>query len=59
MKTEALKKLRGIRDINAQLDKQAARAVAQAREAGATWTEVGQSLGVSRQAAQQRYGGKK
>ena len=31
-------------------------AVQQAREAGRTWQEIGQALGVSRQAAFQRYG---
>ncbi len=31
-------------------------AVAQARETGASWADVGELLGVSKQAAQQRYG---
>ncbi len=31
-------------------------AVAQAREKGASWADVGALLGVSKQAAQQRYG---
>lgn len=31
-------------------------AVEQAREAGMTWEQVGQALGVTKQAAQQRYG---
>jgi hypothetical protein len=31
-------------------------AVAQARERGASWAEVGQALGVTRQTAQQRFG---
>ncbi len=31
-------------------------AVTAAREAGASWADVGQSLGISRQAAQQRFG---
>lgn len=31
--------------------------VARAREEGATWAEVGEALGVTRQAAQQRFGG--
>jgi hypothetical protein len=30
--------------------------VAQAREAGATWAEVGEYFGTTRQAAQQRFG---
>ncbi len=33
-----------------------AAAVTDAREAGATWTAIAAELGVSRQAAQQRYG---
>lgn len=32
------------------------KAVAKARRAGASWTEVGYCLGTTRQAAQQRYG---
>ena len=32
------------------------RAVADAREAGLSWTEIGQAFGTSKQAAQQRYG---
>lgn len=31
--------------------------VKRARDMGATWEQVGAALGVSRQAAQQRYGG--
>ena len=34
-----------------------ARALAGARSAGASWAQVGDALGISRQAAQQRYGG--
>jgi Clp amino terminal domain, pathogenicity island component len=33
------------------------RRVAEARAAGASWTEIGQLFGTSKQAAQQRYGG--
>lgn len=33
-----------------------AAAVAAARESGITWTRIGQALGTSAQAAQQRYG---
>jgi hypothetical protein len=32
--------------------------VKSSRMAGATWQEIGEALGVSRQAAQQRYGDK-
>jgi hypothetical protein len=31
-------------------------AVSDSREAGARWTEIGEALGISRQAAQQRFG---
>jgi hypothetical protein len=30
--------------------------VAEAREAGTTWEEIGDALGITRQAAQQRFG---
>jgi hypothetical protein len=33
------------------------RVCADARAAGATWTEVGDGLGITKQAAQARYGG--
>ena len=33
------------------------RFVAQARATGLSWTEIGEAFGVSKQAAQQRYGG--
>lgn len=32
-------------------------AVCRARDEGATWQELGDALGISRQAAQQRFGG--
>jgi hypothetical protein len=35
------------------------RALAGARSAGASWAQVGDALGISRQAAQQRYGGRR
>lgn len=33
------------------------RALRNARRAGASWAQVGDALGISRQAAQQRFGG--
>ena len=33
-----------------------AKVVCEARAAGATWEQIGKALGVSKQAAQQRYG---
>jgi hypothetical protein len=39
----------------AQAEHDVAEAIRQARQAGASWTHVGDALGVSRQAAQQRW----
>lgn len=36
-------------------NKQLAEVVAEARESGATWTQIGKTLGVSHQAAMKRY----
>ncbi len=36
---------------------EAAAAVAAARAAGSSWTSIGRVLGISKQAAQQRFGG--
>jgi hypothetical protein len=38
-----------------QAENDVAQAIRQARQAGASWTHVGDALGVSRQAAQQRW----
>jgi hypothetical protein len=40
----------------ADADRQLATAAHGARTAGATWTQIGDALGLSRQAAQQRWG---
>jgi hypothetical protein len=48
-------KLRAERDV---LDAQLRKAVAKARKGGRGWTEIGYALGVSKQAAHQKYGGK-
>jgi hypothetical protein len=40
----------------AGLDVLARQAVQQARDAGASWADIGRVLGVTKQAAQQRYG---
>jgi hypothetical protein len=37
-------------------EERVAQAVESARGAGASWTEVGDAIGISRQAAQQRFG---
>jgi hypothetical protein len=39
--------------VNAQVEK----AAKEARSSGSTWQEIGQSLGITRQAAQSRWGG--
>ncbi|GAS95577.1 uncharacterized protein RMCC_2543 [Mycolicibacterium canariasense] len=48
--------VRAARDVQRQADAFMAAAVEQARDAGRTWQEIGDVLGVSRQAAFQRYG---
>lgn len=40
-------------------EQEMAAAVAAAREAGSSWTSIGRVLGISKQAAQQRFSGKK
>lgn len=44
-------------DLADQLDTTIARAVTQLRAFGYSWTEIGSRLGITRQAAQQRWGG--
>jgi hypothetical protein len=39
-----------------ELDRMEFEAVQTVREAGATWEEIGDALGISRQAARQRFG---
>lgn len=39
-----------------EVERLTAKWAATAREAGASWTQIGDALGVSRQAAQQRFG---
>ncbi len=53
---EALYALEAVKAAQAGLDIIARQAVAMARQDDETWAEIGQSLGVTRQAAQQRYG---
>lgn len=48
-------------DLSAELsraERRVVQAVAGARAAGASWSQVGDALGVSRQAAQQRFAGR-
>lgn len=53
--TAALNALRSIRSIRQQLDDNEIAAVRGARAAGASWTEIAQALGVTRQAAWDRW----
>lgn len=48
--------VRAAREIQIRAEALMAAAVLQAREAGRTWQEIGEVLGVTRQAAFQRYG---
>lgn len=43
--------------LSGSLDEAIAEAVAGLREVGYSWAEIGQRLGITRQAAQQRWGG--
>lgn len=59
-KPEVDYRLRQVSDtkvIRSMVEDAAAEAVRNARMAGATWDEIGKALGISRQAAQQRFGG--
>lgn len=42
--------------VRARTERQVADAVRAARDAGVSWSRIGKELGVSAQAAQQRYG---
>lgn len=50
-------RVRDLADQLADVQAQLWDAVREARNAGASWSDVGSALGVSKQAAQQRYGG--
>lgn len=43
-------------DLGAEVDQELHAAVQRAREAGATWANIGQALGISKAGAQQRFG---
>lgn len=51
--TSSLKLFKGIQDA---LTEAQAMAVASMRDDGASWAEIGDGLGITRQAAQQRWG---
>ena len=48
--------LKGFGQIRAALERQIRTATYVARKAGLSWSAIGEALGVSKQAAQQRYG---
>lgn len=50
-------RVRDLADRVAELSSDLAAAVREAKGQGASWTDLGRALGVSKQAAQQRYGG--
>jgi hypothetical protein len=58
-KARALTALRQMLDSRAALDVRISRHVRDLRGRGATWTEIGEAVGTTRQAAQIRWGKKK
>lgn len=56
---DAASLLYALRLARLDLEKAEVNAVREARFGGMTWLEIGNSLGVSKQAAQQKYGSKK
>ena len=54
--TELLRAIAALADRREQVDGELAEAVRAARGAGRTWSEIGAMLGVSKQAAQRKYG---
>jgi transposase-like protein len=53
--TDPLERLRGVRAEEQRLEGEKRRLIAMARQRGASWTEIGEVLGVSKQAAWQQY----
>lgn len=53
---EDLRAITSLADTIHQAEAALAHAIERARREGRTWSEIGTSLGVSKQAAQQRYG---
>lgn len=51
--------LRGLADLRAELDAQITESAQTLQAQGYSWAEIGRVLGVSKQAAQQRFGAKK
>ena len=55
--SEPLDGLREACRVSTALDKLARESVQRAREAGHTWTQIGEALGVTKQTAWERYSG--
>jgi hypothetical protein len=55
--TEPLVAIRALATIEVEAKKVLADMVAEAREANHTWAQIAEALGISRQAAQARFGG--
>ncbi len=53
--SDPLDQLRGLRAADRQLDVWQRQTIAQAREQGASWAEIGEALGVTKQAAWALY----
>jgi hypothetical protein len=56
--TEALRSIAELVDQRRHVDTERTRAVRSARSAHRSWSEIGAMLGVSKQAAQRKYGDK-
>ena len=54
-KSDPMRVIAGIQASHRQLEKWQRKAVSAARDAGATWDEIGTACGVSRQAAWERF----
>ena len=52
---DPLGRLRGLRAVDRQLDLWQRETIAQARHQGASWSEIGEALGVSKQAVWKLY----
>ena len=55
--SESLEGLREACRVSAALDKLIRESVRRAREAGHSWTQIGEALGVTKQTAWERYSG--
>ncbi len=56
--TQALRAIAALVDRRAQVDDEISAAVRAARRAQRSWSEIGTMLGVTKQAAQRKYGAK-